>query len=75
MNMVDIILKKKAGGELNEEEIRFFARGAADGSIPDYQLSALLAGHERERDDLPDDGNDALRRRGGFVRHRRRVRG
>ena len=42
MNMVDIILKKKAGGELNEEEIRFFARGAADGSIPDYQLSALL---------------------------------
>ena len=42
MNMVDIILKKKAGGELNEEEIRFFAQGAANGSIPDYQLSALL---------------------------------
>ena len=42
MNMVDIILKKKAGEALSPEEIRFFARGAADGSIPDYQLSALL---------------------------------
>lgn len=42
MNMVDVILKKKAGEALSPEEIRFFARGAADGSIPDYQLSALL---------------------------------
>ncbi len=42
MNMVDIIIKKKAGGELTEEEIRYFAQGAADGSIPDYQLSALM---------------------------------
>lgn len=42
MNMVDIILKKKAGEALTKEEISFFAKGAADGSIPDYQLSALL---------------------------------
>lgn len=42
MNMVDVILKKKAGEALSAEEIRAFARGAADGSIPDYQLSALL---------------------------------
>ena len=42
MNMVDIILKKKAGEALNAEEIRFFAQGAAAGTIPDYQLSALL---------------------------------
>lgn len=42
MNMVDIIVKKKEGGELTEEEIRYFAQGAADGSIPDYQLSALM---------------------------------
>ncbi|MDO5377643.1 MAG: thymidine phosphorylase [Clostridia bacterium] len=42
MNMVDVILKKKAGGALSPEEIRAFARGAADGSIPDYQLAALL---------------------------------
>ena len=42
MNMVDVILKKKAGQALSQEEIRAFARGAADGSIPDYQLAALL---------------------------------
>ena len=40
--MVEVILKKKAGKALSTEEIRAFARGAADGSIPDYQLSALL---------------------------------
>ncbi|MBQ2990674.1 MAG: thymidine phosphorylase [Clostridia bacterium] len=42
MNMVDVILKKKQGMALSDEEIRAFARGAADGSVPDYQLSALL---------------------------------
>lgn len=42
MNMVDVILKKKEGKALTAEEIHFFAQGAADGSIPDYQLSALL---------------------------------
>lgn len=42
MNMVDVIQKKKAGGTLSPEEIRAFARGAADGSVPDYQLAALL---------------------------------
>ena len=42
MNMQDVILKKKAGQALSTEEIRAFARGAADGSIPDYQLAALL---------------------------------
>lgn len=42
MSFVDTILKKKAGQTLTAEEIRAFAQGAADGSIPDYQLSALL---------------------------------
>ena len=42
MTMLEIIEKKKLGGELNREELRFFARGAADRSIPDYQLAALL---------------------------------
>ena len=42
MNMVEMILKKKEGKALSPEEIRYFARGAADGSIKDYQLSALL---------------------------------
>ncbi|MGI6161192.1 MAG: thymidine phosphorylase [Christensenellales bacterium] len=40
--MYDIIAKKRDGRRLSEDEIRFFAFGAADGSIPDYQLSALL---------------------------------
>ncbi len=42
MNMIDIITRKKAGAALSRDEIRCFARGAADGSLPDYQLAALL---------------------------------
>lgn len=42
MNMVAIIEKKKLAQALTQEEIRFFVNGAADGSVPDYQLAALL---------------------------------
>lgn len=42
MRMYDIIKKKRDGGELTSEEINFFLRGVTDGSIPDYQSSALL---------------------------------
>lgn len=42
MNMYDIITKKKHGEILSEEEIRFAVNGFTDGSIPDYQMSALL---------------------------------
>ncbi len=42
MNMVEIITKKKLGGTLTREEITFFVQGAATGSVPDYQLAALL---------------------------------
>ena len=42
MNMVNIIEKKKLAQALDAEEIEWFVRGAADGSIPDYQLAALL---------------------------------
>lgn len=42
MNMIEIIEKKKTGKVLTQEEITFFVNGAADGSIPDYQLAALL---------------------------------
>ena len=42
MNMIEIITRKKLGQPLTKEEIAFFTRGAADGSIPDYQLAALL---------------------------------
>lgn len=42
MNPVDIIRKKRFGGELNEKEIRYFVDGVVDGSFTDYQISALL---------------------------------
>ena len=42
LDIVSIIEKKKFGHELSSDEIAFFANGAADGSIKDYQLSALL---------------------------------
>lgn len=60
MNFVDIIRKKCDGFELTKEEIEYFAFSAADGSVPDYQLSALLMAicfnglNERETLDLTD---------------------
>ncbi|WP_226567310.1 pyrimidine-nucleoside phosphorylase [Bacillus stratosphericus] len=41
MRMVDIIAKKRNGKELSPEEISFFVKGYTDGTIPDYQASAL----------------------------------
>lgn len=41
MRMVDIIEKKRDGFSLNKEEINFFINGYTNGSIPDYQASAL----------------------------------
>ena len=42
MRMYDIIMKKRNGGELTEEEIRFFIEGYTKGEIPDYQVSSLM---------------------------------
>ena len=42
MNIVDIILDKRYGKALSDEQIKFFVSGVADRSIPDYQTSALL---------------------------------
>jgi pyrimidine-nucleoside phosphorylase len=39
---VDIILKKRDGCALTRDEIRAFVSGVTDGSLPDYQASALL---------------------------------
>ena len=42
MRMLDLLLKKRSKMELNEEELKFIAMGAADGSVPDYQLTSFL---------------------------------
>lgn len=42
MRMLDIIESKKQGNKLSDDEIQFFVDGVVDGSIPDYQTSALL---------------------------------
>lgn len=42
MRMYDIILKKREGGHLAPEEIRFVIEGYTKGEIPDYQMSAFL---------------------------------
>ena len=42
MRMYDIILKKRANLALTNEEIRFVIEGYVHGTIPDYQVSALL---------------------------------
>ncbi len=42
LHMIDIIRRKRDGGELDAREIGFVAAGAADGSIPADQLAAWL---------------------------------
>lgn len=56
--MVDLIEKKRDGHELTKEEIKFIINGYTDGTIPDYQMSALTMAivfkgmTENERADL-----------------------
>ena len=42
MRMYDIIHKKRDGEALTQAEIDFVIKGFTDGSIPDYQMAALL---------------------------------
>jgi pyrimidine-nucleoside phosphorylase len=42
MRAVDVIMKKRDGGPLSKEEIRFFVDGVTAGTLPDYQASSLL---------------------------------
>jgi len=42
MRMYDFIMKKREGGCLGRDEINFFIQGYCSGSIPDYQVSALM---------------------------------
>ncbi len=42
MRFVDSIEKKEDGGKLTKEEIQSMVTGYVDGSIPDYQMSAMM---------------------------------
>ena len=42
MTMYDLILKKKRGEELTNEEICYMINGYTKGDIPDYQMSAMM---------------------------------
>lgn len=42
MRAIDVIRKKRDGGELSPEEIEFFVASYTVGRIPDYQVSAWL---------------------------------
>lgn len=58
MHFIDLILKKRNGGALSNDEIRFFVTGYVNGTIPDYQAAAMLMAiwfvkmDERETADL-----------------------
>ncbi len=41
MQMNDLIVKKRDGYALTTEEIQWMIRGFTDGSVPDYQMSAM----------------------------------
>lgn len=41
MQMTDLIVKKRDGGELSQQEINFMIDGYTKGQIPDYQMSAM----------------------------------
>ena len=42
MNMYDLIMKKKKGLELTNEEIRYMIEGFTKEEIKDYQMSAMM---------------------------------
>lgn len=42
MRMYDLIIKKRNGGVLSQEEIEFMVSGYTEGKIPDYQMSAMM---------------------------------
>lgn len=42
MRMYDLIMKKRNGGALTEEEIHYMIDGYTAGRIPDYQMSAMM---------------------------------
>lgn len=64
MRMVDIIDTKRNGGVLSDEQLQFFVDGVVNGTIPDYQISALLMaiypGYDQRRTDEPNNEDDGV---------------
>lgn len=42
MRMYDLIMKKRNGGVISDDEIAFMVKGYTNGEIPDYQMSAMM---------------------------------
>jgi thymidine phosphorylase len=42
MRAVDLIRQKRDGGPLDRAQIDFFVAGVSSGTLPDYQIAALL---------------------------------
>ena len=42
MRMYDLIMKKRDGFVMTDEEIKYIVNGFVSGEIPDYQMSAFL---------------------------------
>lgn len=80
MRMYDLIMKKRNGEALTEQEIQYMIREYVAGEIPDYQMSAFLMGglfqrNDRGRDTCDDTGCGAFWRDGRFIRNRGRESG
>lgn len=69
MRVYDLIMKKRNGGKLSEEELRFLVRGYVEGDIPDYQMSAMLMAvwYEGMDDEETAILTDAMARSGDLV--------
>ena len=70
MRMYDLIMKKRNGEALTEQEIQYMIREYVAGEIPDYQMSAFLMAVY-----FKDTGCGAFWRDGRFIRNRGRESG
>ena len=68
MRMYDLIMKKRNGEALTEQEIQYMIREYVAGEIPDYQMSAFLMA-------VYFTGCGAFWRDGRFIRNRGRESG
>ena len=73
MRMYDLIMKKRNGEALTEQEIQYMIREYVAGEIPDYQMSAFLMAVYFKG--MTDTGCGAFWRDGRFIRNRGRESG